>query len=432
MSQIARPVWFPALVVAVLLHVGLAVAMLMQAPTKGTALPGISGMQVGLAASGGAAGDVAEIEADPAEAGNLSTEAEEAVPVEPVTEPLSDPTQVSEVSEMTPDTPPVETTATADVLPPDTMPAPLPQADAVAPVHETVPPATPPVETVVADDAPDPQAATEPVELVTQQVLTTASTAPADTVPEPATPARVEAVEKVEAVEPEVVRPASPAPLLEPDMVQASAPIAAAEPATADSPPPIPVPRPVRTPRQTVGTPPEEPAVEPQVVANLDTAITASKTTDTPEDEAEAAVEVIKPTGPGNAVQQAALVTGSDGQSGNRTGKGSASQKGDRSGGGTPGEQADYMTRLLNWLERHKEYPRRAQRRRQEGTAMLFFRMDRDGLVMDYKIEQGSGHALLDAEVEAMLQRAQPLPAMPDFMPQNQLELVVPVNFALR
>ena len=63
---------------------------------------------------------------------------------------------------------------------------------------------------------------------------------------------------------------------------------------------------------------------------------------------------------------------------------------------------------------------------------MLFFRMDREGQVTEFRIEQGSGHALLDAEVKAMIRRAQPLPAMPDFMQQSQLELLVPVNFALR
>ena len=58
--------------------------------------------------------------------------------------------------------------------------------------------------------------------------------------------------------------------------------------------------------------------------------------------------------------------------------------------------------------------------------------MDRYGRVTEFRLEQSSGHALLDAEVRAMIQRAQPLPAMPDFMQQSQLELVVPVNFALR
>ncbi len=58
--------------------------------------------------------------------------------------------------------------------------------------------------------------------------------------------------------------------------------------------------------------------------------------------------------------------------------------------------------------------------------------MSRDGTVLEYRIEQSSGHTLLDQEVEAMIERAQPLPAMPDFMTQARLELVVPVDFAIR
>ena len=40
--------------------------------------------------------------------------------------------------------------------------------------------------------------------------------------------------------------------------------------------------------------------------------------------------------------------------------------------------------------------------------------------------------ALLDEEVEAMIERAQPLPRMPADMAHAQLEIVVPVRFSLR
>lgn len=101
-------------------------------------------------------------------------------------------------------------------------------------------------------------------------------------------------------------------------------------------------------------------------------------------------------------------------------------------GGGVPGATRDYAAILLAWLERHKEYPRRARLRRQEGTAMLYLMIDRDGRVLDYRLEKSSNHPMLDEEVLAMIQRAQPLPAMPEELAGNQLELIVPVEFFLR
>jgi len=101
-------------------------------------------------------------------------------------------------------------------------------------------------------------------------------------------------------------------------------------------------------------------------------------------------------------------------------------------GGGVAGSRVDYLTLLSAWLERHKQYPSRAQRRRQEGTVDLRFVVDREGNVLSYKIERTSGYALLDREVEKMIRRAEPLPAMPNELVQASLELVVPVSFYIR
>lgn len=101
-------------------------------------------------------------------------------------------------------------------------------------------------------------------------------------------------------------------------------------------------------------------------------------------------------------------------------------------GGGLLGDTQDYTATLLAWLEQHKEYPRMARNRRQQGTVMLYFVLDRQGRVTASRIEQSSGYQTLDAEALKMLERAQPLPAIPDAMPNETLELVVPVQFFLR
>ncbi|MCB9930386.1 MAG: energy transducer TonB [Alphaproteobacteria bacterium] len=103
-------------------------------------------------------------------------------------------------------------------------------------------------------------------------------------------------------------------------------------------------------------------------------------------------------------------------------------------GGGAPGQsvRAGYVAELQAWLERHKRYPERAIARRQQGTATLYFVVDRAGRVLDYRLEKSSGHRLLDREVLAMIQRAAPLPRMPAGLSAADLTVILPVRFALR
>lgn len=101
------------------------------------------------------------------------------------------------------------------------------------------------------------------------------------------------------------------------------------------------------------------------------------------------------------------------------------------SGGGDVGMRSDYYATLQAWLERHKVYPRRALSRRLEGVVSLRFVMDREGQVLDYRIERSSGHRLLDNAVETLIERAQPLPTIPDDIDETSLTLVVPISFVL-
>ena len=91
-----------------------------------------------------------------------------------------------------------------------------------------------------------------------------------------------------------------------------------------------------------------------------------------------------------------------------------------------------FQQRLLAHLERHKRYPHASRRRGEEGVVYLRFVMDRAGEVLDCRILRSSGVAQLDDEVLAMIRRAEPLPRIPDEIPQSKLDLVVPVKFELR
>ncbi|HET7086743.1 MAG TPA: energy transducer TonB [Rhizomicrobium sp.] len=96
------------------------------------------------------------------------------------------------------------------------------------------------------------------------------------------------------------------------------------------------------------------------------------------------------------------------------------------------GESRDsYLARVLAQLNRFKQYPRAARQARIEGRVMLHFVMTADGRVQSAEIAQSSGRPILDAEALALIQRAQPLPALPADFPTPTLDAVVPIEFSL-
>jgi len=184
-------------------------------------------------------------------------------------------------------------------------------------------------------------------------------------------------------------------------------------------PPPEPEPEPEPEPPPEPEPEPEpEPQPEPEPVRDP---IPRAVSEPTPEIPAERPL----------TAEQPAPVTGAAAPDGTRdadeTGSGDAT-----AGGGLPGSSRDYAATVLAWLERHKEYPRRARLRRQEGRAMLYFVVDRGGAVLEYRLQSSSNHPALDDEVLAMIERAKPLPPMPDDMDRDRLEMIVPVEFFLR
>jgi len=102
-----------------------------------------------------------------------------------------------------------------------------------------------------------------------------------------------------------------------------------------------------------------------------------------------------------------------------------------RVAGGAPKVDPSWESGLVRHLQRYKRYPSAAQARNEQGVAMLSFTVDRNGHVVEHRITNSSGHADLDAEVMAMIERAQPLPAFPASMTEAQLSLTVPIRFSL-
>jgi protein TonB len=96
------------------------------------------------------------------------------------------------------------------------------------------------------------------------------------------------------------------------------------------------------------------------------------------------------------------------------------------------GEGRDaYLGRLLGQLNRFKQYPRAARQAHIEGVVQLHFVMDAQGKVLSFEIAKSSGRPVLDAEALALIQRAQPLPALPADYPSRTLDAIVPIEFFL-
>ena len=94
--------------------------------------------------------------------------------------------------------------------------------------------------------------------------------------------------------------------------------------------------------------------------------------------------------------------------------------------------EATWEGRLLGHLQKHRHYPRQAERLRQQGVVYVRFAVARDGAVSGLKLGRSSGFALLDQETLDTVQRASPVPAPPAEVAGDPVDVMVPVSFFLR
>jgi len=95
-----------------------------------------------------------------------------------------------------------------------------------------------------------------------------------------------------------------------------------------------------------------------------------------------------------------------------------------------PVVSGNYRAALSAWLESHKRYPDSARSRGEEGRAVLRFRVDRSGRVLNYAVVSSTGHPDLDASIDAMM-RGATMPPFPADMTASDVEVSVTVRFAL-
>ena len=91
----------------------------------------------------------------------------------------------------------------------------------------------------------------------------------------------------------------------------------------------------------------------------------------------------------------------------------------------------EYRSRLSQWLASRVEYPQRALQRGEEGRVEMNIVVGRTGEVLSHEIIASSGNSQLDRATVDMLDRAMPLPAMPEALDGDSFSFVMPVSFFL-
>jgi protein TonB len=82
-------------------------------------------------------------------------------------------------------------------------------------------------------------------------------------------------------------------------------------------------------------------------------------------------------------------------------------------------------------LAHAKRYPERALKRRVTGEGTIKIEIQSDGSLSDFQIIQSTDTTILDEELKAMVERAEPFPAFPNDLRKQSLTLVVPIAFRL-
>lgn len=455
--------WAVAFVIACALHLGLAVMMILESvdpPARGI---GKGGLEIQLTRSGSRPAESAHTRTNVREAARRAASeaaplisadrAEKAVVPETVSRQVS-PDAAREASR--PDVAVSPVPESADVTAPASAPQPesLPDASVpAAPVAETAAvanqasPIAIPEEAkatdaqaaaAVADTSAAEEVTAAPVETrsaenaVTAQPADTVTAQPADTVT--ALPAGSDDGPTGDVPPPDALPPleqvSDVAPASASSVTTALAPDAVVARAVA---PAAPVEQADRQLIEAVGTPdiPLATATDPGVEeapAAASRVPVAPSSGDVPVTRAGDDVTNAGSVGPDETAK--AIATGRNDEVTDRSGDGLGDDRRD-SQGGKGGDKNRYISLVKQWIQMHRNYPDEAREAGQEGVALVYVKVNREGVVTEYRILQSTGYPLLDAEIVAAVERSLPLPEIPDTVENAPLKLILPVSFAL-
>jgi protein TonB len=174
----------------------------------------------------------------------------------------------------------------------------------------------------------------------------------------------------------------------------------------------------VREDAQRLEKPPETEQVEQTPTRNSDVAL-PQRVPDPPKQEQQEKVKQQAQDASHAAAPQSAAVTAAL----------SAAPAPGRNEEQTSAAIATWERSLAARLETSKRYPSRA--RGEKGIAQVTFRIDRKGHVIDSRIVQSSGFAVLDEDALATLKRADPLPVPPSDISDDKLSIMTSIRYKL-
>jgi len=90
-----------------------------------------------------------------------------------------------------------------------------------------------------------------------------------------------------------------------------------------------------------------------------------------------------------------------------------------------------FTNNLAFHISKFKKYPRIAMRRNWQGMVLVRMVMLDNGNIQSLSIEKSSGYDVLDNEAMKMIERSKPLPKPPDILAGDEVNIYVPVSFAL-
>lgn len=92
-------------------------------------------------------------------------------------------------------------------------------------------------------------------------------------------------------------------------------------------------------------------------------------------------------------------------------------------------QRNDYLSRVFRHLERYRVYPQVAQQNNQSGRVVTRVTINRDGGLIDARIDTSSGWPVIDsAELDA-IRKAAPFPPVPSDMPGDPVILILRMNY---
>lgn len=105
--------------------------------------------------------------------------------------------------------------------------------------------------------------------------------------------------------------------------------------------------------------------------------------------------------------------------------------------GSSTAKDAEMATRyeqlVSDWIKKFQRYPMDAREKGAEGETVVRIRIDRKGNIRYRILEHSTGFPELDRAAIDMVNRANPVPAVPNDYPKDDLiEFLIPVNFTLK